>query len=67
MMQRLPENLRAHIRKHEPFWSPQLMGYYTDGGTYIIASSDMANDDGEAHDLFAILPELQKQVLALRE
>lgn len=31
-------------------------GYVTEGGTYVLASSPLWNDDGEPHDLVAIFP-----------
>jgi hypothetical protein len=33
------------------------MGYRTRGGTYILASPDLTNDDDRDHDLLAILPD----------
>lgn len=36
--------------------SPDLIGYVTDGGTYVVASSPTWNDDNQPHDLFAVLP-----------
>lgn len=32
------------------------VGYVTDGGTYVVASSARLNDDGRTHDLVAVLP-----------
>ena len=44
------------IRDRKPFTESNLTGYYTRGGTYILATPAAWTDDGKAHDLVAIIP-----------
>jgi hypothetical protein len=52
-----PEVLER-IRNRSAFAQPiqQLTGYWTQGGTYVIASAGYATDSGDPRDLVAILP-----------
>lgn len=61
---RLPEQARKAIRELSPFQTGQLVGYITHGGTYIVASTPLANDDDRYHDLVAMLPFVPGHVLA---
>lgn len=47
---------REQIIARKPFTSVQVKGYKTRGGSYIIASCGIANDDGKDRDLMAITP-----------
>ena len=44
----------ANIVARRPFTSPQMVGYLTPGGTYILGSGDLASDSGKSYDLLAV-------------
>lgn len=44
----------ACIVARKPFRSPQMVGYLTPGGTYILGSGDLASDSGKSYDLLAV-------------
>ncbi len=46
----------AAIVAREPFEAVQTRAYLTEGGTYIIGSGAMMNDDDQPHDLLAVTP-----------
>ena len=50
----LGEPLADAIRARQGYAGVQMMAYVTGGGTYIIASTGLVNDDGNIHDLIAI-------------
>lgn len=53
----LSEKAQQKIRRAEPMGKhddPQVFAYYTRGGTYIIASHALWNDDDKPKDLIAI-------------
>lgn len=52
----IPENIAEKIRQRKPFTDSLAVGYWTKGGTYIIASNGKWRDDGKPRDLLAILP-----------
>jgi hypothetical protein len=49
-----PEKIQKAILARKPFTTAQTCGYLTKGGTYILASPPIANDDDKWHDLIAI-------------
>ena len=50
----LPDDLRSKIARREPFDTGQTVAYLTPGGTYMIASGAILNDDDQMHDLVAV-------------
>ena len=50
-----PEILDA-IRQRQSFSLPQLGGYKTKGGSYMVTSGALADDSGKARDLMVITP-----------
>jgi hypothetical protein len=54
--QLLPVEIVEAIRARRPFRDPQLMGYVSLGGTYMVASPPGVTDHGYRRDLIAVLP-----------
>ncbi len=50
----LGELLADAIRERRSYASAQILTYVTGGGTYILASTGLVNDDGRVHDIAAI-------------
>lgn len=51
-----PPQIAEKIVAREDFDTPQIVGYTTKGGTFILASPPILNDDDVFHDLVAITP-----------
>jgi hypothetical protein len=50
------DKMLALVLDGHSFRDGQAYGYQTAGGTFIIGSTYIANDDGKDHDLFAVTP-----------
>ena len=50
----LPFDVVLAIRQRQPYTTGQSIGRMTKGGTYIITSTALVNDDGKPRDLIAI-------------
>lgn len=59
-----PPMIAIAILEREPFYDLQLMGYPTPGGSYIIASPSIVNDDDLDHDIAVI--DIHNNVFPLR-
>jgi hypothetical protein len=53
------------VTEGEEFNDAQAYGYITEGGTMIVGSAALVNDDSEDHDLMAITPMLDVYPLRL--
>lgn len=52
----ITDEMTSAIAERRPHHNDHLIAAYTNGGTYVIASTERWNDSGKPRDLLAILP-----------
>lgn len=55
-MSNLTDDECEAIRMRRPFNGPYVSGYFTKGGSFVLANRGMWNDNGKPRDLALILP-----------